>query len=58
MIQGVVNASHEAVVTLSLQGPDGQAQDIEAVAGTGYNGFLTLPQDLVTELGLVRSLAG
>ena len=26
MIRGVVNASHEAVVALSLQGPDGQAQ--------------------------------
>lgn len=30
MIQGVVNAAHEAVVTLSLQGPDGRTRDIEA----------------------------
>lgn len=28
MIQGVVNASHEVVVTISLQGHDGQVQDI------------------------------
>ena len=28
MIQGVVNASHQAVVVLTLQGPDGQVQDI------------------------------
>ncbi len=58
MIQGVVNASHEAVVTLSLQGPDGQAQDIEAVVDTGYSGFLTLPTTLVAELGLPFAYIG
>ena len=58
MIQGVVNASHEAVVTLSLQGPDGQAQDIEAVVDTGYSGFLTLPTTLVAELGLPFAYVG
>ena len=52
MIQGVVNAAYEAVVALSLQGPAGQAQDIEAVVDTGYSGFLTLPATVVTELGL------
>ena len=31
MIEGVVNAAYEAVVALSLQGPAGRAQDIEAV---------------------------
>ena len=35
MIQGVVNAAYEAVVALSLRGPAGQAQDIEAVVDTG-----------------------
>ena len=58
MIQGVVNASHEAVVTLSLQGPDGQVQDIEAVVDTGYSGFLTLPTTLVAELGLPFAYVG
>ena len=52
MIQGVVNASHEAVVTLPLQGPNGQIRDIEAVIDTGYSGYLTLPPILTTELGL------
>ena len=52
MIRGVVNDAHEAVVALSLQGPAGQAQNIEAVIDTGYSGFLTLPGTLVTELGL------
>ena len=58
MIQGVVNAAYEAVVALSLQGPAGQAQDIEAVVDTGYSGFLTLPTTLVTELGLPFAYIG
>lgn len=58
MIQGVVNASHEAVVTISLQGPDGQVQEIEAVVDTGYSGFLTLPTTLVAELGLPFAYVG
>ena len=52
MIEGVVNADHEAVITLALRGPAGQAQDIDAVIDTGYTGYLTLPRALVTELGL------
>ena len=53
MIQGVVNAAYEAVVRLTVQGPSGQSREIEAVIDTGYNGFLTLPQSMVAELGLV-----
>ncbi len=52
MIEGVVNAAYEAVVTLRLQGPGGRTRDIEAVVDTGYSGFLTLPTALVAELGL------
>ena len=58
MIQGVVNAAYEAVVALSLRGPAGQAQDIEAVVDTGYSGFLTLPTTVVTELGLPFAYIG
>ena len=52
MIEGVVNAAREAVVTLPLQGPAGQTLEIDAVVDTGFNRFLTLPQAVVTELGL------
>ncbi len=58
MIQGVVNDAHEAVVTLSLQGPAGQTQEIEAVIDTGYSGFLTLPTALVTDLRLPFAYIG
>ena len=58
MIHGVVNAAHEAVVALSVQGPAGQTRDIEAVVDTGYSGFLTLPPTLVTELALPFAYIG
>ena len=53
MIEGIVNAAYEAIVTIPLRGPDGQSRDVDAVIDTGYNGFLTLPTTLVGELGLV-----
>ena len=52
MIEGVVNADYEPVITLVIQGPAGQRRDIEAVVDTGFNGFLTLPPGLVTDLEL------
>ena len=42
MIEGVVNAAHEAVVTLHLQEPQGRIRAIEAVVDTGFTGFLTV----------------
>lgn len=58
MIQGVVNAAYEAVVTIPLQDPEGRTQEIEAVVDTGYSGFLTLPLGLVDELGLPFAYIG
>ena len=52
MIEGMVNTRYEAVVALPLQGPQGEAHDVEAVIDTGFNGFLTLPDSLVTDLEL------
>ena len=52
MIEGVVNAAYEAVVSFSLHGPARQTREIEAVIDTGYNGFLTLPAATVAELQL------
>ena len=58
VIEGVVNAAYEAVVSLSLQGAEGRTQEIEAVVDTGYTGFLTLPHALVDELGLPFAYVG
>ena len=58
MIEGVVNAEFEAVVSLSLQGAGGRARKIEAVVDIGYTGFLTLPPALVDELELPFAYVG
>ena len=52
MIEGTVNASREAVVPLTVASPAGRMQPIDAVIDTGFNGFLTLPAALVSELRL------
>ncbi len=52
MIEGVVNADYEPVITLHLLGPAGQTREVEMVVDTGFNGFLTLPSNVVAELGL------
>ena len=58
MIEGVVNAAHEAVVPIHLRGPEGRNRDIEAVVDTGYSGYLTLPVALVAELELPFAYIG
>ena len=52
MIEGTVNAANEAIVSLPLRGPAGQARDVEAVVDTGFTRFLTLPPAMVAELEL------
>ncbi len=46
MIEGFVNARLEAVVTVTLQGPAGQTQEVDAVIDTGFNGYLNLPMTM------------
>ena len=58
MIQGVVNAASEAIITISLQGSESRTREIEAVVDTGYSGFLTLPSVLVDDLGLPFAYMG
>jgi clan AA aspartic protease len=52
MISGWVNAYREAVVRLPLRSSQGREQSVEVVIDTGFNGYLTLPPDLIRELGL------
>lgn len=54
MIRGTVNASREAVVPLRMRGSGGSELDVEATIDTGYNGFLTLPPDVVMALNLTN----
>jgi clan AA aspartic protease len=52
MISGEVNTYREAVVRLQMRSLQGREQAIEAVIDTGFNGYLTLPPDLIAALGL------
>lgn len=53
MIAGVVNAYLEATVRLAIHDATGRPHDVEVIADTAYNGFLTLPPAQVAALGLV-----
>ncbi|MGH9835021.1 MAG: clan AA aspartic protease [Blastocatellia bacterium] len=53
MMTGKVTANDEAILQLSVRGPEGLEQEIETIIDTGYNGFLTLPTNLIANLNLV-----
>ena len=52
VIEGFVNANLEAVVLISIRGPQGSERETDAVIDTGYTGSLTLPPSLVAALEL------
>ncbi len=52
MMQGVVNLRREATFSLVVGNLDGQRQFINTVIDTGFDGFLSLPADLINRLGL------
>lgn len=54
MIQGLVNARHEAVVRLRVRGPGGVESLVDAILDSGFTSSLTLPAALVAALGLLR----
>ena len=58
MIQGTVNARHEAIVPLRLRGSGGVDSVEDAIIDTGFTSSLTLPAATVTALGLARQTGG
>jgi clan AA aspartic protease len=58
MIQGVVNARHEAIVGLRVRGPGGFELDVDAIVDSGFTSSLTLPTAVITALGLARQSGG
>jgi clan AA aspartic protease len=52
MITGVVTPFYQVTIRLTVRGPTGQAQEIEAVIDTGFDGTLTLPSADIIALGL------
>jgi clan AA aspartic protease len=54
---GTVNSFYEAVLRVVVRGPQGELE-VEAIVDTGFDGALTLPSDLVAELGLPFLMRG
>jgi clan AA aspartic protease len=52
MITGIVNADFEPIIPLSICGSNGKVYTQEAIVDTGFNGWLSLPPDLIAELNL------
>ena len=52
MIQGIVNAKRQPIISLIVGGDAGQEVTVEALLDTGYNGSLMLPLEQVEALAL------
>jgi clan AA aspartic protease len=52
MIYGVVNLRREATLPLVVSNSNGQREVINTVIDTGFDGFLSLPSEIIIRLGL------
>jgi clan AA aspartic protease len=52
MITGIVNPDFEPIIPLSICGSDGKVCTQDAIVDTGFNGWLSLPPDLIAQLDL------
>jgi clan AA aspartic protease len=52
MIAGIVNADFEPIISLSICGSDSKVHIQYAIVDTGFNGWLSLPPDLIAQLNL------
>jgi clan AA aspartic protease len=52
MITGIVNVDFEPIIPLSICGSDGKVYTQDAIVDTGFNGWLSLPPDLIAQLTL------
>ena len=50
MITGVVNAEFEPIIPLSIRRSDGKVYTQDAIVDTGFNGWLSLPPDLIAKV--------
>ncbi len=52
MIVGTVTGDREAVIPLEIAGPNGRHTTVDAVIDTGFDGWLSLPAEIVDDLEL------
>ncbi len=58
MITGLVNPEFEPIIPLSIRRSDGKIFTQDAIVDTGFNGWLSLPPDLITQLNLIWKRRG
>ncbi|PSB16412.1 clan AA aspartic protease [Phormidesmis priestleyi ULC007] len=51
MISGYVNANREAIIQVAIVGDSKQLKSVRAIIDTGFTGDLTLPRDVIDQLG-------
>jgi clan AA aspartic protease len=51
MISGYVNANREAIIQVAIVGDSKQSKSVKAIIDTGFTGDLTLPKNVIDELG-------
>ena len=52
MVEGRISHQYEPLIAITVSTPDGVWREVEAVVGTGFNGYLALPGGPVEELSL------
>ncbi len=58
MITGMINADFEPIIPLSVCSSDGKIYTQDVIVDTGFNGWLSLPPDLITQLNLTWERRG
>ncbi len=58
MIEGTVNANLEATISLTVCETSRLEREILAVIDTGFDGFLTLPPAVISDLNLAWRMCG
>jgi clan AA aspartic protease len=51
MMSGYVNTNREAIIQIAIVGSNKRLKSLRAIIDTGFSGDLTLPRDLINELG-------
>ena len=51
MMSGYVNVNREAIIQVAIVGDSKQLKSVKAIIDTGFTGDLTLPRNVIDELG-------
>jgi clan AA aspartic protease len=52
MITGKINDGREAIIRLTLYGPSGRQEHVDALVDTGFDGWISLPPSIIFRLHL------